>query len=301
MKKTYISVFVTLLAVYVALAFTLPTDPQVLSKHGITQAQSRLLNLTIVVPLVLIYLSALYGFLRVNDYAEKVRETKEGPYFKQLSIGLMVLAFTLPLNSIMGSLTSYIRHAQPHFISDISIIRQYSALLLAFLAIYFISKGAQGLHSTLKNKQPQRDPAFYWLLGPTILSAVYTWLLVSQTHHSPDGSPYHLPEWLVVTTIAIPYIFIWCVGAWAAVYLYKYHVGVKGVIYKRAIAYLAKGIAAIIVISILLQSLTTLSGLLNRLDLTPLLLIIYLLIALYALGYGMVARGANKLKQIEEA
>lgn len=300
MKKVYVWTFLALLVTYIILAFGLPVNPQTMAKYGLSHTELRLLSLTTVLPLVFVYLAALYGFTRINDYANKIQSTKEGPHFKKLASGLMVLAFSLPVNSIIGSLTTYVRHAHPHMVSDISIVRQYVALALAFTAIYLIAKGAGGLYGTLKNKKMD-SRSVYGMLGPIVLASIYTWLIVAQVHHLPAGQPYYLPDWLVVLTIAVPYVYIWCVGAWGAFHLYKYQDGVKGLIYKRAIDNLAKGIAAVIVISILLQFLTTLSGLLNRLELTPLLIIVYILIAFYALGYALVARGAKKLKQIEEA
>ena len=299
MKQAYKWVFLVLLATYVTLAFTLPTNPETLQRLEVSQGQARLLNLTVVIPLSLVYLGALYGFMRIKDYAEKVKDSREGPHFETLARGLMVLAFSLPINSIVSSLTSYIRHAQPHMLSDISIIRQYLALALAFTAIALLARGAQGLFGTLKNASVNRQ-SFYAIIGPIVLACVYTWLILSQGAGTSDNQPYFMPDWVVITTIAIPYIYAWCIGSWAAVLLYKYHAKVKGVIYKRALDNLAKGIAGVILVSIFLQFLTTLSGLLNRLDLTPLLGVVYVLIALYALGYGLIAQGAKKLKQIEE-
>jgi hypothetical protein len=302
-KKTYVWAFLVLLAVYIVLAFTLPSDPQVLSKHGLTQLNARLLNLTVVVPIALIYLTALYGFIHVDNYATKIHDTKEGPHFKNLALGLMILVFSLPVTAILGSLRSYAGHELPNLLPTITIVRNYIALAFVLAAIYMIAKGVQGLYGTLKRRRANNNQlvSFYGIIGPVLLASLYTWLIVAQGYETPGDGPYYLPEWVLITTIIVPYVFIWCVGIWAAVYLYRYQAAVKGVIYKRAINYLAKGIAVIILISILVQGLTSLAGVLNRLDLTPLLFIVYLLIGLYVVGYGLVARGAKKLKQIEEA
>lgn len=300
MKKVFTWIFLALLATYVILAFALPVNPETMSKYGLSETKLRLLRMSTVLPLAAVYLGALYGFTRIRDYADKIRGTKESPHFDKLAMGLTVLAFSLPVNSIVSTLAKYVKHAHPYFMADITIARQYLALALAFTAMYLISKGASGLYNTLKNITLPKQP-MYVLLGPIILASVYTWLIVAQSGSMPDGQPYYLPIWAVVITIAIPYIFLWCVGAWAAFHLYIYQQGVKGLIYKRAIDNLAKGIAVIVLISISLQFLTTLSGLLNRLDLSPLLAVVYVLIAFYALGYALVARGAKQLKQIEEA
>jgi len=137
--------------------------------------------------------------------------------------------------------------------------------------------------------------------GPIILASVYTWLI---TTHGPGVAPdksFYLPDWVIVFTLAVPYTFIWCVGFNAVYQLREYKNGVKGTIYKRAFENLSKGFGVIILLSITIQFITTLAAQLSRLNLTPLLLVVYLLILLYAVGYGLVARGSNKLRGIEEA
>jgi hypothetical protein len=207
----------------------------------------------------------------------------------------------LPINALVGTLASYVRFRHPHFLSDITIFRNYLSLLFAIIAVVFIAKGANGLYKTLRNQKIIDRFPYTGFLGPVALASAYTWLVTTQTDSANADQGYFLPTGLVVATLAIPYTFIWCVGIKAALQLSRYRKAVKGIIYQRAISNLSQGVAFIIIISILLQVLTTLSETLNRLNLGPLLLVIYILVAVYALGYGMVARGAKKLKQIEEA
>lgn len=299
MRNTYPLLFIILLLGYIIIAFTLPTDPQVLERYDITQKGARFLNLTIVLPLSAIYLVALYGFQRFNDYAISVRKTKEGPHLEKIANGLMVLAFSLPVLSIVGSLFNYLKYRNPEFLPMATILRNYLTLVFAFTAILLIAKGSQGLFDTLKSKKVIAR-SHYALAGIIALTSIYTWLITSQGPAAKTGQGYFLPDWLVIATLAIPYIFIWCEGVKASIHLSEYKGSVKGIIYKRAFDNLSKGIAAIIVVSVFIQFITTLSEKLSRLNLTPLLLVIYVLIVLYAIGYGLVARGAKRLKQIEE-
>lgn len=301
MKKTYTWVFLALLTTYVVLAFILPTNPEMLSKYGLTELSSQLLNLSIVIPIALVYLSALYGFIHVDNYANKIIDSKEGPHFKKLAAGLAILAFSLPVTSIIGSLRSYARHALPDMVPNVTILRNYVILAFIFTAMLFIAKGAQGLYGTLKRPRTNRHISPYQIIGPVLLASIYTWLIIAQGSKVPGDEPYFLPDWLLVTTFVVPYVFVWCVGIWAAIYLRRYQEAVNGVVYKRAVNYIAIGIAVIILVSILIQGMTSLSGTLSRLDLTPILAMVYLLIVLYVVGYGLVARGAKQLKQIEEA
>ncbi len=300
MKRSYVWIFLVLMAVYIILAFSLPTDPQVLARYNIDQDRARLLNLTVVGPLSLIYFAALYGFVRVKEYAKSIQETKEGPHFNNVANGLAVLGFSLPINSIMSSMVSYTRHAHPELMAEISITRQYLTLVLAGIAIVLLDRGARGLLGTLK-RIPKETLSNYKIILAVSLSSIYTWLLVTQSQDPAAELAHYLPIGILIATVAIPYVLIWYLGAGAAIRLYTYQINVKGVIYKRAVGLLAKGVAVIVLISVFLQFFYTIAGLLNRLNLSPLLAVIYFLIALYLIGYGLVARGAKTLKHMEEA
>lgn len=299
MNKKYFWTFFVLIAIYVTLAFSLPTDPEILKRYDITQSTSRWLNLSIVAPLAIVYFAALYGFLRLRSYSESVKKTKEGPQLYLLSTGLMVLAFSLPINSIFGSVLNYIEHSHAGSAAVFTILRNYLVLLLAFVAFVYIARGAKGLVGTLKEKENPGGPVVS-LLGPIALSSLFTWLVISQPQSTITEPVYYMPNIFVILTLAIPYVYIWCVAIKAANNLYFYRNRVKGRLYKRALDNVAKGIFVIVLISIFIQVITTISERLNRLDLGMLLLVVYVLVALYALGYGLVARGAKKLKQIEE-
>ncbi len=299
MKSLYFRVFILLVVVYIVLTFALPADPQVLSKYGISSVQAKLLNLTIVGPLTLIYLVALKGFLRIHSYSRRIRETKEGIHFNNLSGGLMVLAFSLPINSIISAVASYMKYEHVNFYPVMNILRIYMTLIFAAVSIYFIAKGAEGLAANTTRRR-LKISASYALAGPIILASVYTWLITLPENSALDNPYQNLPDWLLILTLAIPYTLVWSIGVRAASQLFLYQKSIKGVIYKQAFDNLSKGLGVLIATSIFIQLITTLSEQLNRLNLTPLLLIVYLLVMLYAVGYGLVASGAKKLKKIEE-
>jgi hypothetical protein len=302
MIKKYTWIFLTLLAVYVVLVFSLPPDPAVLAKYNFTLTHARILNVTIVVPVLLIYLTALYGFVSFYNYCHKVKDSREGPYLRQITNGLMVLAFSLPINSITGSINSYIRHASPSWSTESTVLRNYLSLVLAFASIYLIAQGIQGLNDTLKKKRQSSNLGrSFNFLGPIALASFYTWLITVQTRGVNTLDAYHMPDWLILLTIVIPYTYAWSIGIRAVLQLYGYQTWVKGSIYKKALRDVSLGVGVIVVSSIFVQLLVTMSAQLNRLNLTPLLMLIYVLLIIYALGYGLVARGARKLKMIEEA
>ena len=299
-SRTYVLVFIVLILIYLGLVFSLPVDPEALQRYHLTEIKAKLLNLTVIIPLVLIWLTALYGFINVRQYSEKVTGSKEGKAFHLLSSGLLVLAFGLPLNSLAATITQQITKNHENLLAPTTVIRNYFTMLISLLAFFLLVKGALALVKTLKRNSGSWVPETY-LIGLVSLSAIFGWLITSRPlNQGADERAYFLPNWLLILTLVIPYLLAWRAGAWATYYLYSFHKSVKGFVYKSAFKDLAWGIGIVVGVSILIQLITTSSAQLNRLNLTPILFIIYGLLVLYAVGFGLVARGAKKLKRLEE-
>lgn len=297
-NEKYALRYIAVTVLYVGLTFGLPPNQQTLDRYDISSLKLRVINLSITIPLLMIFAYALFGFLRFKSYAHSIRKTKEGKPINHLATGLMVLAFSLPLGGATSSLLNYIAANNPDLLPMTTITRNYVSVAFQFVAFLYIAKGAQDLVNTLGEKKIPKPK--YGLLGTIVLACIFTWLIAIRPADATGEKTYYLPDLLIISTLAIPYLYTWCRGILAAYQLYAYKDRVKGTIYKNSIAYLARGISYIVIISIAVQLITTLSVRLTRLSLTPLLLIVYVLVAFYAVGYGMVAHGAKKLKKIEE-
>lgn len=297
-SKIFLYVFFALVATYICLALGLPSDPAVLHRFHLSQGQVHLLSLTIIIPIILVWAYAFYGFWRFKIYAHMVRRSKEGKPFNSLADGLMILIIGLIASGIVSSLLNYMAVHNPQLLPTATIIKNYVAVALPLIGFLYIAKGADGLLKTLRSRMTLPLPPF----GPLALivtACLFSGLIVARNSQAAQHL-YYLPNWLLVLTLAIPYVFMWYKGALAAYRLYKYKTEVKGIIYQRAVSDLYLGIAFIIGISIMLQVLTTFAERLNRLHLTPLLAFLYLLVFLFVVGYGLVARSAKKFKRIEE-
>lgn len=297
-KRRYWYFFLGSIVAYVAIAFSTPPDPEVLERYDISAGAARLVNLTVIGPLVAIWFAAFYGFTKLKEYAYAVRNSKEGPSFNTLSNGLMISVLSFPLNSAISAALGYLAQRNPDLLPATTIIRNYLALAFSLAAFYLIGKGAVGLAKLVR----KRSIAFnsdLWTLAYIVISCVFTWLIIS--HHT-DGpnSTYFIPDWLTVLTIAIPYLYAWYCGSLATYCIYYYHKNVKGTLYKSALVYFSVGIGAVISTSVFIQVVIIFSERLNRLNLTPVLLILYFLVLLYAIGYGFIAQGAKRLKTLEE-
>jgi len=133
-----------------------------------------------------------------------------------------------------------------------------------------------------------------------MLTTFYTWIITTRPVGPNGDSSYYLPTVVILFTLGIPYVYIWCKGTVAAYQLYVYKSRVRGSIYRGALNSLALGIGSVIILSIFLQLLITISARLLTLNLSPRLGIVYVLVALIGVSYGLIARGSKRLKQIEE-
>lgn len=302
--KTRVSVYIFLLLMvaYGLTVLLIPPSPESLARYNLTETKARLINLSVVIPLLLIWLTALYGFSSLKKYADSIERAKEGNAFTLLANGLMVLAFSLPINSLAGILVRYIRDNHGDYIEFATISRNYLSLLLYLIGYTIIAIGAARLVKEFKAGTTQVALA-QGKIAPILitLSALFAWLITSKPfNQGVDERVYYLPSWLLVATIVIPYLLAWRAGMLGTYYLYTFYKNVKGSIYKNAFIDLARGIGVVVFVSILIQFITTSSTQLSRLKLTPVLGLVYFLLLLYAVGFGLVARGAKKLKRIEE-
>jgi hypothetical protein len=169
------------------------------------------------------------------------------------------------------------------------------------LAFSFIFAGGHKLGELLPSRVKQL-PHSIWLAVFILASGLYTYFVVIQPiNHPLDRRVYYLPGWLLVLTIAVPYIFFWYMGIRGAYNIFLYRRNIKGKIYRSSLNFLAAGISVVILASVITRIITSLSSRISSLKITALLVIIYSLLSVIAIGYILIAIGAKKLRNIEEA
>ena len=115
-----------------------------------------------------------------------------------------------------------------------------------------------------------------------------------------NPNPYRLPLWLILLTIIIPYLYSWMMGLFAVFEISQYRRVVRGVIYKDGLRLIATGTTCAIIASVALQYLTSSSPYLRLINLNSRLVISYVILITFAIGFILIAIGASKLKKIEE-
>lgn len=310
MKKEKLSnskkVFILLLLAYVILVFTLPVNKAVLSHYRISSLALHFIDITYVVPLVLIWITAYYGYSKISQYSSYISGDKDGKQMHKIALGIGVFAFGQPSTNIISSILNAVAQAHIRLIPTSVIIDNYLSLAMAIVAFLLLSSGAAGLVSNIKAVHRYRDIQRFGF-GFVIVAAAFCYLMFHNTlpnslNLSVTSKPiYYLPNWLLLFSLVVPYLFVWFMGGMTVVNIHSYQQNVKGIIYKSSMSYLRAGISLIVVSLIVLQYLTTVSSRLANLKIAPLLLIIYPLIILVSIGYILVALGAKKLQKIEES
>jgi hypothetical protein len=173
------------------------------------------------------------------------------------------------------------------------------------VAFWLIYQGSEGLTRIIKVKDIGRSRIIVIAIL-ALLAIGYAWALSQNPYRlsSPNPAqihPYYLSDTLLLLTVLLPYLATWGLGMLAVAKLRIYHTNAPGIIYRRALSALAKGLMAVIISSIVIQLITATSPMLVQVGLEQILLLIYLLIIIYAVGHIWILMGARRLAFIEEA
>jgi len=304
LKWIYILFYIALILSYIGLALIPAPDKQVLNQYHLSTTHYHLILYPVVMLLVVSWTLSLIGSINVKNYSALIKNSKDGAAFSIIGAGFMVLATAQPLNSLAQNILGHVAKHAPHLIPTLTIVINYSYLIIIGISLILLAWGADRLYATQENRRNRQNPISqsFWVGFFIIFSAFYAYFIVIQPLHTPLARrAYYLPDWLLVSTIAVPYLFFWYRGLNASYRIYLYQRNIHGRIYKQALIYLSSGIAVVIASSIFTRIITTISSRLSQLSLTPLLFIVYALIAINGIGFLLITIGANKLSRIEEA
>jgi hypothetical protein len=279
-------------------AFTLlPTPSRItLTRYHLSAMSLRLIDLTIIFLLAAIWYAGFYGYIQLRNYNRLIRDSKDGKAMIWITKGIFLLVLWLPIPSLVSSILDYISLRHLAFAPAATIINNYISLLFPLIAFILIGKGARSLIDLVRVR-----PSFKAI---NILAVVLVYIglidyhLIASTHNRTDI--YHLSIWLILITLAAPYIYMWFVGLLATYEIYRYSRKVRGIVYRRSWAFLAFGIGWLIVMSVVLQYLNTVTNRLDSLSIYWILAIVYSLLLVLSGGFIFIAIGARKLRRIEE-
>ncbi|HEY5442205.1 MAG TPA: hypothetical protein VIJ68_01565 [Candidatus Saccharimonadales bacterium] len=299
-----IVLYVVFVLIYLILTFATPPDTAALHKYHLTSGGMNALLLTIALPYIVIWLIALVGYLRLHVYVSAIKDSKDGAAFHEIGQGILWFTLWLPLSAIVGAAESYYCHKYPSATAPTVLITNYVNLLILVPGFLFTYTGSQKLLKLIK--RPRYSLPLKVMLAFIAFSALYTFLTLHDPSRRHPQAPvttatYYLPDWLTVTTIIVPRLLSWFLGIYALYNLYMYQVFVKGELYKQALTSLTIGIGGVVGMVIVLRCLQSLANSLGKLGLNAILLVVYILLIVLSIAYIFIARGANKLKRIEDS
>lgn len=305
MKKFnhYYIIFSSLVIFYISFLLIRPYSSAAFARYSLDPSQARLLNILVAVPYVIIWFCAFYGVVKIKQYAFVIKDAKEGRAFNLIANGLYLLALYFPITSIINLLKTFVFIRRPLLIPSGTIITNYVGLAIVFGAFSLILLGSKHLVSTLNKVSVKHSRLGMLIFGAFCLVFAYL-TLTNPSRQFPTANSkiaaYYLPDWLLALTIVIPFILVWLMGYLSAHYISVFRSSTTGIIYQKAMGYIAGGVGAILGSIMLIRTLSSMTGFFSSLELRMLLVVIYMLLIIISMGFLLVAKGANRLKKIEQ-
>lgn len=294
--RPYIGYLIVTL-MYIVLNLVLPGNRGTMNTYHLTASEYHILLFLINIPIAAIWFVAFYGYKLLQDYSRMIDTSAEGPNFHRISRGLAWLAWGPPLTSIISSLLYAFAYHSMHRYYFALVLNHYLSVLIPVVAFSLIQGGTHRL--TFDQFRPSAQHLRWVFAIFTLFGVSFSFYSFNQITPA-SSNPFHLNPWLTVLTIIVPYLYAWYMGLYGAFEILLYRQNAKGLLYRRGLSLLSYGIVTIIISSIAVEFLNSGTRYLTQLHLNVVLLLIYLFLLIYALGYIVVAAGAKRLKRIEE-
>jgi hypothetical protein len=282
--------------VYVFLSAFAPTA----QTFGLAWWQLRLVQLTVSVPVLIIWLVAAYGAVRFKDYTVMIRGSKDGAALSRITDGLLIIVGSTILQSFLNLLQRYA--VGTPLLEPMVFLDNHIPVVLSLIALGYIFSGSAKL-SRIVDKPISARQMLTVLVPFTVTAALFAvFYYTNVTYSVTNGVPnYVVPGKTPFFTVALPYLVVWLLAALSLLNIANYIINVKGPIYKAALRRLAWGIVAVVTFTVLTQLLTVTAGVWQGLSLSAILLVVYALLIAYSVGFILIAWGARRLVRIEAA
>jgi hypothetical protein len=301
--KLTAALFALLGIVYLLQVFLYRTSSSTLTKYHISQHHAQTIVFSVAAPYLIVWFVALLGYLGLKAYVHVIDGGKDGKGFSLIAKGLFFLVLWLPTSSIISSFVAHVYTLHPHLTPSMVMLNNYLGMVLLIPAFILIDAGAKRLVSLVK--KPVYTLSQGWTIAFICFAVLYTLLTIHDpARHDPTKlvsvASYYEPDWVIVTTIIIPRLITWFLGAQAVQNIYRYRKQIKGALYTAALGNLAFGLASAITCTIILRCAQSISTDLERLSLSLVLVVVYSSVLLIGISYVFVVKGARKLRRIEE-
>lgn len=282
--------------IYAAVTLANPTQR---NPYHLTELQTILLNLTIIIPLGVIWYIALRGATAFKNYATMVHDAKEAPGLNAIANGLLMAVAYLVVIALAGAAVQVFTGSR--FANAVILLRDHLPALIGLVSFVYLYIGGQQLAGIAGFDTWDRRTLL--IISGYMLFAILFVLAFTHAEVPPPSSTRSslaiVPHSVLLFTLILPYLTSWFLGILASVNIARYASRVKGLLYRQALVNLVRGIISVISFGILLQLLGFSTRYLTGLSLGKIILILYAIIILYGLGFIFIRSGAKMLSRIE--
>jgi hypothetical protein len=258
---------------------------------------SKLEQLPLLLPYLIIWLVGFYGYDRLKSYGSRIKNSSDGKQINLIANGVLVLALWPPLSSILSVLTGATLVHPMGSTDRLIVIDAYFNIIWPFIGFWFVSLGARGL-SELINLRASFKALNIVAAIVCVLGVLFTQSI--SYAYKRDPSNFNEPYWLVLSTLVVPYIYMWFLGMMATYYIFQYKRLSPGVVYRFGWINLSAGIGGVLLLSIILEFAYTLEIKFAKASLVSFMTLDFIFLILYAAAFGFIAKGAKQLKRIED-
>lgn len=292
-------VFGLIVVAYAFLTFTTELKPED-NVYNLSNQTIRLLQATILVPVVAIWFAAWQGAFSVRWYAKSIANKKEAAAWHYVAVGLLIVTIAIISNTFIGLAESTELLTQRQRV----ILSNATTTWLTLIAFVVVAQGAKLLLKNIKSDYKPAPNLWVSLLVTLVASGVFVAAVYNNDSRTmpvgdAEAATYYLTDVQIFWFAVVPTVVTWIIGIVAANFFFDYAKEVKGILYKLALKRIVYGLVSVVSFSILIQLVVQLGYLIN-LGLSALLAAIYVILALYAVGYVLIYSGAKKLRKIEE-
>ncbi len=263
------------------------------------------LIISLLLPIFICWMFAFSGWFYLRVYAKSISSSvPDYQGYRLLGISLSVLALSLLAPAVVTALYDRLMGGQITALR--TWVNTYTALIFPLAAFFLASLGSRHLLASLKLKPEPWIKSLAAIIPMLVFAIFYLGLIFTnparQISTIPGLQPtYYLPDFMIVLTIVIPVIATWAFGFRTALNLehYSHYVSPDQ---KPALVNIYNGLLAIIGSVILEQVISSLgTSRLTNLNLSLILAIIYVLLAIIVVGYALIARGAKQLAALKRS
>ena len=316
----YYAISILLWGIYLYATFHSPIasadDP--INKYKLTETATRQIQLSIVIPIFIIWAFGAYAVYGLQKYVSLIKGTKEESGLSKICLGIAALLFSLPFNSAFGTIRTYYTPtinpvdvlgvfpalSRADVLMYLTIATNYLSVVFTVVPYALMFYGSWTLLKVLQLVGDFKKRLFFPIFSLVLAMFIYIMLFflnpIRQTSSDITIQPtYFLSDIVVLLTIVSPYIVAWGLGLLAALGMEVYKEKAIGIIYKAALSKLAIGFMTIVSTSIFFQIISTIGYKFADWSIAAILLFVYGLVALISVGYVFFALGVRKLKKIE--